>query len=497
MKILKILIVVFWIVMLGLFLHLEVLPGLFGYKQLSYLELIPKDLLFRDNWLGVYFQGIKVGYMHNYLSIPRQGPISQFWIKNTALLELPILGRTEEVRFNAQALIDGAYTLKNFRLDLSSSCYSTQLEGELNAEGALDLCIESSGKKRNIRLNLPPEAVVYSPFTPLPIGKLTSRRKFTIKVFDPITLGVERVFIEPVGTERIIISQSEVEALKLKIRYRGIESLAWVTREGELLKEETSLGWVIVKERPQEIFTFLKEKPQAMIDLITSTSLPSNIEFPDPQELRSLQVILKGYSLDLKNLADRRQTILNAEQGAITLRINPSVPPDEPFSLPITDEALLPFLQSTIFVQSDDEEIIKTAEAIVGQEKDSWKAALLLNQWVYRKVSKIPTASIPSSIAVLHQLQGDCNEHTFLYTALARAVAIPTRMAYGLVYQQGAFFYHAWPEVFVGKWVALDPTLGQDIASVTHIKLLEGEMKNQLDLVKLIGKLEIKIEEFK
>ena len=31
----------------------------------------------------------------------------------------------------------------------------------------------------------------------------------------------------------------------------------------------------------------------------------------------------------------------------------------------------------------------------------------------------------------------------------------------GLVHIRGSFYYHAWPEVWLGEWVAVDPTLGQ------------------------------------
>ena len=44
---------------------------------------------------------------------------------------------------------------------------------------------------------------------------------------------------------------------------------------------------------------------------------------------------------------------------------------------------------------------------------------------------------------------GDCNEHTALYVAMARALGIPARIAVGLVYIHGAFYYHAWPEVYL------------------------------------------------
>jgi transglutaminase-like putative cysteine protease len=68
---------------------------------------------------------------------------------------------------------------------------------------------------------------------------------------------------------------------------------------------------------------------------------------------------------------------------------------------------------------------------------------------------------VPVAAEVLRRMSGDCNEHTALYVALARAAGIPSRVALGLVYEDGFFCYHAWPEIYAGRWIAVDPTLGQ------------------------------------
>ncbi len=74
--------------------------------------------------------------------------------------------------------------------------------------------------------------------------------------------------------------------------------------------------------------------------------------------------------------------------------------------------------------------------------------------------------SLPSAAEVLRTRVGDCNEHTALFVALARAAGLPARIAVGLVYLRGGFYYHAWPEVYVeergrGLWLPVDPTLNQ------------------------------------
>ena len=79
-----------------------------------------------------------------------------------------------------------------------------------------------------------------------------------------------------------------------------------------------------------------------------------------------------------------------------------------------------------------------------------------LTRYVNALLDKKPTVSLPSAREVLRTKVGDCNEHTVLYVAMARALGIPARIAVGLVYIHGAFYYHAWPEVYLdggaGGW---------------------------------------------
>jgi transglutaminase-like putative cysteine protease len=95
-----------------------------------------------------------------------------------------------------------------------------------------------------------------------------------------------------------------------------------------------------------------------------------------------------------------------------------------------------------------------------------------------------------------------------LFVALARAAGLPARIDVGLVYVHGAFYYHAWPEVFLaagktkasaaetvatGHWMAVDPTLNQFPADSTHLRLLRGGLERQAAILPLIGVLKMTV----
>ena len=102
-----------------------------------------------------------------------------------------------------------------------------------------------------------------------------------------------------------------------------------------------------------------------------------------------------------------------------------------------------------------------------------------------------------TALDVLKGGRAECQGHALLYAAFARTLGIPTRIVNGIVYAPDfrGFLYHSWNESIVdGRWVAVDPTLGQIPVDATHIKLLEGQnLSDLMPLVDMIGKLKVRI----
>ena len=150
------------------------------------------------------------------------------------------------------------------------------------------------------------------------------------------------------------------------------------------------------------------------------------------------------------------------------------------------------------YMKSRDARIIRNARNIIATEADTLKMARTLSKWVFENVEKESGLDIIRSIDVLREMRGDSDEHTKLFTALTRSVGIMTQINTGLVYKDGAFRYHSWPSVFVGSvWHDVDPTLGQDVADATHIALVRGDFERLVELVRMLGKISIKIIEYR
>ena len=115
--------------------------------------------------------------------------------------------------------------------------------------------------------------------------------------------------------------------------------------------------------------------------------------------------------------------------------------------------------------------------------------------WISKNIKKRPVLSVPDALSTLNNRMGDCNEHSVLLAALARAVGIPAGVEAGLVYLKGRFYYHAWNRVHIGEWISVDALFGQIPADVTHLRFTSASTHLPTDLIALIGKVRIHIME--
>ena len=215
---------------------------------------------------------------------------------------------------------------------------------------------------------------------------------------------------------------------------------------------------------------------------------------------------MSGVGQKEKLISDNRQAYKlggdeKAPKHTVTVRMAavPKNRPALPLKLGPKQKDIARFLKPSIYAQSDAPEIVRAAKKIVGKTTDPYKAAALIQKWVFRNVKKKFLAAMSNALGVLKKMEGDCSEHSILFVALCRAAGIPARQVAGIGYvpQMNGFGYHAWGEVYVGEWVAMDPTWGEDVADATHLKFAVGDAESLGAIAGLFGKLKLEVIEFK
>ena len=464
-------------------------------KTAAYKPFLSKNKLLSDQWKGIYFNDSPVGFVHTSVepyAFEKGG--SGYRILNDTRMNFMLLQKRSRVWFEAEVFVDEDYKLMTFDFSLNSGMHEMGVSGKVLAGGFMEVEIDSQGKISKKRIELPQEegvvvASIVSPFHSF--GELKAGKRYSLQVFNPFSLELESLVLNVTGKEKTMHNGEEIEAYIVKSDYRGLEQTSWVSPEGEIIREETGMGWVLLKDDAGIVSRMRESSSSKDIELAELVSVPSNVELR--KGVKHIRVIMDGVGEGF-DLESRRQRIVERKGESKVIEINSeTLDIDEALSLPV--DGMHEFLEPSDFIQSRDGDIRALAARIVGSEKNSLLAAQKINQWLFKNIYKVPVVSIPSAIDVLKTREGDCNEHTVLFAALARAAGIPAKVNVGLAYTGGRFYYHAWPGVYVGKWVEMDPTFGQDIADAGHIKLLEGDISRQLDIVKLLSKIKLEVIE--
>lgn len=439
-----------------------------------------------EEWWGVYYRGDKIGYAGQTISPESEG----FRIRDFSVLRLHLLGTTQTATTRLDMNVDREWALRRFDFELISNDVRFKAKGTVEP-GKMHVEVDSGGHQtqREIPLNQPPYLLAaLKPF--VATQQLEPGREHFVSTFDPATLSqqVTSVIIE--GREHIKNGDRTEPAMRIRQSFRGISVVSWIDGKGRTLREETPAGLSLIRESPDEAKS-LSGSRSVPLDLVAQTAIASDTPIADPEAKNLVKLRLGGFNLANFSLDGGRQTL---SEDRLEIR-REDLSRARSYPIPAREPRFGAFLQPTPFLQSDHPRIRALAQKILAGERDARRAVVRIKDWVYGEIAKEPTVSIPNALEVLRTKKGDCNEHTVLFNALARAAGIPAKTAVGVVYLRGSFYYHAWSEVWLGEWISVDSVLDQFPADATHIKFIEGEIDRQIDILQLIGNLKIEVIE--
>jgi transglutaminase-like putative cysteine protease len=442
------------------------------------------------SWKGVYYRGEKIGF-----SVGQVTPVEDgFELKEDGRLQMILLGATTAARLSTVARVDRSFALRSFTFGLDPGTGAIEVSGRVDGR-RLELAITTpSGRRTEVKDLSEPPALALNLSRRLAAGGLVAGARHEFDMFDPATLTNAPLVVDVLGREVVRAAGRPIPAFKVRMTFGALVSTSWIDDVGEVVREESPLGLLVVKETPERA-SALAVPGQVMTDLLEASAVvptpARRIENPDAVQL--LRVRLTGFDTSGADLQGAGQTVTGDVfeiVDARTLRPGPRE----------SDAAR--FLRPEPFLESDAPEIVAEASRVAGEIVGARARAERLVRHVNDLLEKKPTISLPSAREVLRTRVGDCNEHTALYVALARSLGIPARIAVGLVHLHGAFYYHAWPEVYLeekggGLWLPVDPTLNQFPADATHIRLARGGLDRQAALLGVIGRARMEVLELR
>ncbi len=440
-----------------------------------------------EYWMGIYSGDKRVGYSFN--SISKQNGYT--YVKELTNLKINLLGKDNDVYTEGSYKLEG-YKILSFEYEMKSDTITLKAWGK-REENNLNITMETVSGKTERTISLERELILPSLISKLLVeNKLNTGDKFDISLFEPLSIlmGMN----EPLSThiigerEEVDIPFGKFDTYKVKSNFMGSQTTSWITNNGEVIKQEFPPGLVAIRESKKNILS----KKNSSFDITNKTSIPANIKIKDPGNLKYLKIKLEGIDpTDGFDIEDGYRQYLDGQFVEIKQQEINSY--ESSYNLPYNSPDYYELTQADFLIQSDDKDIVAITQKVIDDETDPIKAADKINTWIYKNLKKSATVSLPNAKDVLKTKVGDCNEHAALYSAMARAAGIPTKTVLGTMYYDGSFYYHAWNEVYIGEWVAIDSTYGQFPADATHIKLIEGNLAKSGEILKVVGKLNIEI----
>ena len=464
---------------------------------------------------GSAYYGVLQGDRHiGFASTTVDTGTNSITVHDYLVADLPVGGRAQRTTARTAVNLTRGFRLRDFTFDLTAAAGPIKATGRVDGDSAVTLVVRAGPARpdtQHIRVDGPVLLPTLIPLATGLGGTLEVGDKITLPVLDPVAMTAGPMSLA-IDAETLFVVHDSATLDSAQNRWRGELPVtvrawhvmppggttfqpAWVDDQGRVV-ESTQPGSLTLRRMPYELAfenwrrasrrdaTVTRDR-----DILETTAIAANTRVVpnlDHLRVRLRKVDLDGYDLDGGRQQLRGDTLTVTRESLPRLR---------PYRLSSADRRRFPRETSPEpLIESREPELaFKAAEVIVGTDRDALLTARRLNEWVHRTLAKRITFGIPSALQVLRAKSGDCNEHTQLYVAMARAVGLPARVATGLAYLDGKFYYHAWPEVFVGEWIAVDPTLGQFPADASHLRFALGGLSRQIDLLRLIGNLEIDV----
>lgn len=436
-----------------------------------------------------------------------------FEVVDYVIADQPGSGRdASDVRASTRTVItlSRALALRTFDVQIDSADAPRNITGIAEGDSIIHAVLRTPGQpvdSQRIAVNGPVLLPTMIPVVALLTKEPKVGRRMTISSFDPATMTARdvRVRFEAESLFTLVDSAKFDEAQQLfvpalldtvrawkLVPESGADSagFSWVDAQGRIVSA-TEPGGITIRRIAYEIAFENWRRGRGILEgsVIAAGVLPVR-SGPSTVRVRLTGVSLGGFDLQggRQQLDGDTLTIEREAAGVLdagwSMRGNRGREFNERFG---------PLMGAEPLLQVNDREVVRLAVRIAGADRDPRVVAEKINRWVHDSLEKAVTANVPNASQVLRARRGDSGEHAQLFAALARASGIPTRIATGLVFVDGKFHYHAWPEIWLRDWVAVDPTLGQFPADAAHVRFVQGRVMRQGELLRLVGNLRLEV----
>ena len=446
-------------------------------------------------------------------------------VEDVFVLDVAAVGKLRRTTARSVALLSRTLRLQRVDVTFDGDLGQFVAHARVLGDSLLRVSIVSDGDSQVTRIPLT-GPITLPTLLPLRLafgGELKHGRSYAARLFDPLLLAARDVTVRVAAESTLVVADSAdldsttmvwgpehfdtVRAFRIDHEANGVRVSNWIDAQGRIVRSSGPVGFAMERSAFEIAYENFRRRDTARVarnsaapdlgEVVPVTALAAGVrERPPAAGLARLRVRMSGVDLTGfdRLLAGPRQqlagdTLEITREAALQAHATP-------YRLPARDSALARWLQPEPLIQSWDPRIAAQARLIVSGGRDRAnpaRAAELLTHWVHASVRREVATTVPSAEKVLETRRGDCNEFATLYVALARSAGLPARTVSGLIYLNGRFYYHAWPEVYLADWVAVDPMFDQYPADAAHLRFAIGGLARQVELFPLVGRLTLEV----
>jgi hypothetical protein len=456
-----------------------------------------------EKWFGIYVDSERVGFYRQKISETSDG----YRMEGDGSVRMKVMGFSKESSIRECYLVEKNLAMLSFEIEQTINGIKSSLSGKIS-DGSMRIYSVNGDKTTKKQLRFRGDIYPGPALNLYPLMRDTAPGKsYKILTFDPEEVRVKEIKISVIGAEKAPDGQS---ALKLRNNlYPFVTNDIWMDSQGNTIFESVRDGLVTTKsEAPKTLGAFVGSVALAKKDLIYDFSLVrANPHIKEQQKLKGLTVQISGWDDALPLLQEGGQVIEKSGEGRITISTGSAVPTSPEAPTATTTSNILTvravtapsasYLKPAEKIEADAPKIVAKVKELTSEKMTREDVVRALVSWTADWL-KDTVDDGGSALTSFMSRTGNCQTHSRLYTAMARAAGIPTRFVSGLVYLDGkGFLYHSWAESWLaGRWVAVDPTYNQAPADPTHLKFFEGHLPEDMSpIIAIIGRIKISVLE--
>jgi hypothetical protein len=250
----------FWLVMMGTLVRRWIHERRLGRAPGTYRSTLTRERRNYQERMGIYWRGRRVGHTQTLFFYREDGRHS---IQNATRLTEGVPGFPRESAFELHTTLLVGVDLSLERLSMSlevngqeaARCDGTVEDGKLTLRPTLN-----GERQEPMELEIPPGAMVSQALSPLlALPPLRTGMRWSVTVVDPFTLAPSQAEVRVLRREDLQWQGQTVGTHVVEVQSgMWMRALAWVSREGEVLKQQTVLGLTFIREPIPE-----EERPEA------------------------------------------------------------------------------------------------------------------------------------------------------------------------------------------------------------------------------------------